>query len=202
MQLPDIVKQIGKADEKERVYIEDYVYTYLHGLGKKTGTENAGKAKGQRTFPMRVALFGHAFRKEERNFYLIYGAANVIEELENGKNEEQIRKEYFAEYELIGYVNIYGGGQKMPGRKEGYYIFYEKNESMQNYLLYCYGRRMKAPVRKEMKAGRIGNTIRRFFYGGCIIVLAVAVTTINDYYKMHGFVEAADRAIAFMEGGE
>ena len=31
MQLPDIVRQIGKAEEKEQVYIEDYVYTYLHG---------------------------------------------------------------------------------------------------------------------------------------------------------------------------
>lgn len=195
MQLPDIVKQIGKTDGKERVYIEDYVYTYLHETGKKT----AGR---QRTFPMRVALFGHAFRKEGRKYYLIYGAADVIEELENGKNEEQIRKEYFAEYELIGYVNIYGGGQRMPGRKEGYYIFYEKNEPMQNYLLYCYGRRVKAPVRKEMKAGGIGNTIRKFFYGGCIIVLALAVTSINDYHKMYGFVETADWAIALMENRE
>ncbi|MCM1561719.1 MAG: hypothetical protein NC123_19625, partial [Butyrivibrio sp.] len=97
MQLPDIVKQIGKADEKERVYIEDYVYTYLHGL--KAGTGDSEKTVGvQRTFPMRVALFGHAFQKEERKFYLIYGASNVIEELEKGKSEEQIRKEYFEEY--------------------------------------------------------------------------------------------------------
>ena len=203
MQLPDIVKQIGKADEKERVYIEDYVYTYLHGLGKKTEAGNfENNAGGQRTFPMRAALFGHAFRKEECKFYLIYGAASVIEELENGKNEEQIRREYFTEYELIGYVNIYGGGQRMPGPKEGYYIFYEKNEPMQNYLLSCYERRKKIPVRKEVKAGRIGNVIRRFFYGGCIIVLALAATSINSFHKMHGFVERADRAIALMESGE
>jgi len=211
MQLPDIVRQIGKADEKERVYIEDYVYTYLHGL--RTGTGDLEKAvSGQRVFPMRVALFGHAFRKDGCKFYLIYGASGVIEELENGKNEEQIRKEYFEEYELIGYVNIYGGGQRMPGRKEGYYIFYEKNEPMQNYLLSCYGRKttdktlrglpacsIKAPVKRKVRAGGIGNTIRRLFYGGCIVVLAVAVTTINDYHKMYGFVEAADRAIASIE---
>lgn len=211
MQLPDIVKQIGKTDGKERVYIEDYVYAYLHGL--KSGNGDLEKTVNvQRTFPVRVALFGHAFRKEERKFYLIYGASSVIEELENGKNEEQIRKEYFGEYELIGYVNIYGGGQKMPGRKDGYYIFYEKNESMQNYLLSCYERKttentlrrqslypMKTPVKKEGKTGGIGDTIRRFFYGGCIIILAVAITAINDYHKMHGFMETADRAIAFTE---
>jgi hypothetical protein len=213
MQLPDIVRQIGKAEEKEQVYIEDYVYTYLHGLGKETGTEDLRRAVGeQRTFPIRAALFGHAFRRGERRFYLIYGAASVIEELENGKNEEQIREEYFGEYELIGYVNIYGGGQKLPGRKEGYYIFYEKNEPMQNYLLSCYGRKTtddrlrqssscfrKAPGRQETKGGGIGNTIRKFFYGGCMIVLAVAATSINAYDKMYGFVETAESAIALLE---
>ena len=200
MHLPDIVRQIGKAEEKEQVYIEDYVYTYLHGLGKETGTEDLKKAAGeQRAFPIRAALFGHAFRKGERRFYLIYGAASVIEELENGKSEEKIREEYFREYELIGYVNIYGGGQKMPGRKEGYYIFYEKNEPMQNYLLSCYGRKIKAPVRRETKEGGIGNTIRRLFYGGVMILLAVAATSINDYDKMYGFVETAGSAIALIE---
>ncbi len=211
MQLPDIVKQIGKADEKERVYIEDYVYAYLHGLKSETGS--VGKAAGgQGAFPVRAALFGHAFRKEGRKFYLIYGASSVIEELENGKNEEQIRKEYFGEYELIGYVNIYGGGQKMPGRKEGYYIFYEKNEPMQNYLLSCYERKMtgrsrrkrspgsiKTPVGTGEKRSGIGNTIKNFFYGGCIIVLAVTAAAINDYDKMNGFMKAADKAIAFIE---
>ena len=211
MQLPDIVKQIGKADEKERVYIEDYVYTYLHGL--KAGGEDLGRVEsGQSVFPMRVALFGHAFRKAECSFYMIYGASSVIDELENGKSEEQIRKEYFGEYELIGYVNIYGGEQRMPGRKEGYFVFYEKNEPMQNYLLSCYERKtassilhrqplgsMKASVRKEARAGSIGNMIRRLFYGGCIILIAMAVNAINDYHKMYGFMEATDRAIAFME---
>lgn len=202
MQLPDIVREIGKADEKERVYIEDYVYTYLHGLGKGGVGDSENTAGVQRAFPMRAALYGHAFKKEGQKYYLIYGAASVIEELQNGKSEEQVRKEYFAEYELVGYVNIYGGGQKMPGPKEGYYIFYEKNEPMQNYLLSCYGRKIKTPVRREMRTGGIKSTIRNFFYGGCIIVLALAVTSINDYYKMCGFVETADRAIAFMESKE
>lgn len=204
MQLPDVVKQIGKANGAERVYVEDYVYTYLNELKKE-----------KEIFPLRVALFGHVYHKEVRNFYLVYGAACVIDELEYGRNEEQVRKEYFENYELIGYVNIYGNGQELPGKKEGYYVFYEKNESMQNYLLSCYERRSRRRIgREEEKSGylkeasaltpkklnfSIGDTIKKIFYGGCIILLALAVTTINEYSKMQGFVEAADRVIALGE---
>lgn len=201
MQLPEIVKQIGKTDEKEHIYIEDYVYTYLHELGKNTKeAPSGGLAAGRGAFPLRVALFGHAGRREGRRFYLIYGAASVLEELENGKDEEQIRKEYFEDYELIGYVNIYGGQQKMPGRQEGYFIFYEKNEPMQNYLLSCYERKNTRPSGRTMGVNRLGNTLRKFFYGGCIILLAVSVTAINDYDKMYGFVRTADRAISQIDG--
>ena len=105
MQLPNIVKQIGKTDGEERVYVEDYVYTYLNELKKE-----------KEIFPVRVALFGSVFQKDEKNFYLVYGASCVIDELECGRDEEQVRKEYFGEHELIGYVNIYGKNHELPGK--------------------------------------------------------------------------------------
>lgn len=141
MQLPNIVKQIGKTDGEERVYVEDYVYTYLNELKKE-----------KEIFPVRVALFGSVFQKDEKNFYLVYGASCVIDELECGRDEEQVRKEYFGEHELIGYVNIYGKNHELPGKKEGYYVFYEKNEAMQNYLLFCYHKK-----EKERGSGRAGR---------------------------------------------
>lgn len=203
MQLPTMVKQIGKIKGDERVYLEDYVYTYLNEL----------KAKKE-VFPLRVALFGHVCRKEDRKFYLIFGAASVIDELEYGRNEEQVRKEYFEEYELIGYVNIYGNKQKLPSAKEGYYIFYDKNEAMQNYLIFCYEKNRKHEGGKEDKEKTteklihlhkrhsffsIGDIIKRLIYGGCIILLAVAVSAISDYNKMYGFVEMTGRAVALVE---
>ncbi len=204
MQLPTMVKQIGKVDGRKKVYLEDYVYTYLNEL-----------KKGKGPFPVRAALFGHAFCKEEKKFYLVYGAASVIDGMEYGWSEEQVRREYFAEYELIGYVNIYGNRQELPGRKEGYYIFYDKNESMQNYLLFCYrqkgggtmagedGKGMILPVSKRLHRKAVlfslGVLIKKIIYGGCIIILIIAVSAINDYDKMYGFVEAAGRAIAMTE---
>lgn len=197
MQLPEIVKQVGKANGRERVYVEDYVYTYLRELKKEAGV-----------LPRRVALFGHVYHKRECNFYMIYGAASVVDDLERGRNEEQVRKEFFGDYELIGYVNIYTGRRDLPGKKEGCYIFYEKNEPMQSYLLSCYEKRNKEQESAGTQKNRgqryglpysIKDTAKRIFYGGCIIILAIAVTTINDYNKMNGFVEAAGKAITFAE---
>lgn len=198
MQLPTMVKQIGRVDGNERVYIEDYVYAYLNEL----------KAE-KKNLPLRAALFGHVYHRENQNFYLVYGAVSIVDELAFGRNEEQVRKEYFGEYELIGYVNIYGNKQELPGKKDGYYIFYDKNEAMQNYLLFCYKQinRKKIGRNETSYTGvetlelprtssrtSIREIIKRLIYGGCIIILSIAVTTINDYKKMHGFVEAAGRA--------
>ncbi len=206
MQLPTMVKQIGRVDSNERVYIEDYVYAYLNEL----------KAE-KSNLPLRAALFGHVYHRENQNFYLVYGAVSVVDELANGRGEEQVRKEYFEEYELIGYVNIYGNKQELPGKKEGYYIFYDKNESMQNYLLFCYKQKNRKRVNKNeishtgeddlrffRTASRVSliDFIKRLIYGGCIIILSIAVTTINDYKKMYGFVEAAGRAAAVAWGEE
>lgn len=188
MQLPAMVRLVGKISGEDRVYVEDYVYTYLHEL--KLDSEK---------LPIRVALFGHIVQNESRKFFMVYGAASVIDELANGKNEEQVRKEFFEEYELIGYVNIYGNKQEWPGKKNGYYIFYEANESMQNYMLACFERKKKQAAPVEKTAFSISEAIRKLFYGACIIILTIAVTTINDYDKMHGFVEAADRAVAMTD---
>ena len=203
MQLPTMVKQIGRIKGDERVYLEDYVCTYLNELKRE-----------KEVFPLRVALFGHVCRKENRKFYLIFGAASVIDELEYGRNEEQVRKEYFEEYELIGYVNIYGNKQKLPGSKEGYYIFYDKNEAMQNYLIFCYERSRKYEDGKTDKDKTteklihlhrkhsffsVGDLFKRLIYGSCIIILTIALSAINDYNKMYGFVEMAGRAVALVE---
>ena len=81
MQLPTMVKQMGRVDGNERVYIEDYVYAYLNEL----------KAE-KSNLPLRAALFGHVYHRENQNFYLVYGAVSVVDELANGRVEEQVRK--------------------------------------------------------------------------------------------------------------
>lgn len=188
MQFPEMVRLVGKISGEDRVYMEDYVYTYLHDLKLEVDK-----------IPIRVALFGHVCHCENRKIFMIYGAASVIEELKYGRDEEQVRQDFFEEYELIGYVNIYGNKQKWPGKKNGYYIFYESNEPMQNYLIACFERKKRKAAVMESPVFSLGDAIKRLFYGVGILLLILAVTTINDYDKMYGFVETAGRVAAMAE---
>ena len=204
MKFPEFVKKIGTVEDECRVYVEDYVYTYLNELRERKDI-----------FPMRAALFGHILKKEGKCFCFVYGAACVVEELENGRDEEQVRKDFFEEYELIGYVNICKDKQLTPEQSKGYYIFYETNEAMQNYLVSCYEKesrkqREKHEEQRVCRRGQqdlpghlnrrfAGEILKKFFYGIGILVLATAVTAINDYEKMYGFMETADCAVSFAE---
>lgn len=197
--MPDIVRRIGYIDEQNRVYIEDYVYSYLNGLRAKADF-----------FPLRAALFGHVIRKENVCCYMIYGASCVVEELEYGRNEEQIRKEFFEDYELIGYVNIVKKKQTVPEKGKGYFIFYESNEAMQNYLSFCYEREKKTNKKDKMSGnftypchGKrrvcVGNLTRQIFTLAGVLILATAICAVNDYDKMHGFVEMTGEAARMLE---
>lgn len=203
MNLPEIVKRIGYADGEERIYVEDYVYSYLNGLREKNDF-----------FPVRAALFGHVVFKEAVRCYLIYGACCVVEELSNGKTEEQVREEFFPEYKLIGYVNINKNSQVLADKGKGYFVFYETNEPMQRYLAFCFERgnrrgdgkatenmalrkKMHLPMAKKGLA--VSEMVKRIFYGLGVLVLAIAISTVNDYGKMYGFVEMAGEAVRMIE---
>lgn len=189
MHLPTIVKQMGKVEGESRVYIEDYVYTYLNEIKQK-----------KYGFPVRVALYGHAFSKENKNFYLIYGASCIMEELENGRDQEEIRKKFFDGYSLIGYVNIYDK-QEITETENGCYIFYEANVPMQNYMLSCYERKSKAVIKDENSTeSNIGadfyrNLIQKILLGFAAIIAAIAVMTISNYNGMYDFAMMAASAL-------
>ena len=198
MHLPSVVKQMGKVTGENRVYIEDYVYTYLNELKKK-----------KNSLPVRVALYGHAFSRENIHYYLIYGASAIVEEMEKGRDQEEIRKTFFEDYSLIGYVNIYEK-QELPGTKEGCYVFYEANEAMQNYLISCYKRkdRYKDNDKTKFQSPNIkGKTdwkpihiyirelLEKAFLCLTVLLTAVAVSAIDNYSCMYDFVMMTVRAL-------
>ena len=187
MQLPLIVRQMGKVTGENRVYIEDYAYTYLNELKKK-----------EPGLPIRAALYGHAFSREGVHFYLIYGASDIMGEMERGRKQEEIQKTFFPEYGLIGYVNLYPR-QKLPGTDKGCCIFYESNEAMQNYMVSCY--QNKAGIRKVMETKEssgfsyIKELLQKAFLGIMAVLSAIAITIINNYSCMYDFTMMAARAL-------
>lgn len=170
--LPKNYRQIGDPGNK-KIYIEDYVYTYLNKLSRPGNIYARG-----------AILFGKIYKTENGKCLFISGACacqNFEFDLEhttlteeNWKEIYRIRDEYFKEQEVMGWflsrmgfsvelndkiirahVDNFGGENKVLymidalededafyqfenyslKKQNGYYIYYESNESMKNYML-------------------------------------------------------------------
>lgn len=140
MDLPKNVTQIGETNHGCKIYVEDYVISYIKQLN--------GHAldKG-----LAVALYG--VRKEEAGitYLFFYGAAklNFLQRETRHLSQavlqeaEKTRKRYFGEYVFLGYRLL--DGEMVEGFHvyeqgvcryiEGYAQFYEKNDSMLRFML-------------------------------------------------------------------
>lgn len=140
MELPKNVTQIGEANPHCKIYVEDYVISYIKQLNRHAGDKQ-----------LAVALYG--VRKEEAgiDYLFLYGACKltflqrecrhlsqaVLQEV------EKQRKRYFSEYIFLGYRLL--DGEMVEGFHiceqgvcryvEGYAQFYEKNDSMLSFML-------------------------------------------------------------------
>lgn len=156
IQFPKNIQQIGESPYEKRVYLEDYVATFLEQMQKRD--KGAGKT---------VALYGRKEQDGELTCYFVYGA--VIQEEMAGPEKQ---KDVFPAYQIIGEAYICRDGEETnrrlreygpvekdsllflvgeagnnlavflsgqaPYPLDGYYIFYEKNEMMQSILLEWY----------------------------------------------------------------
>lgn len=175
--VPRNIRQIGISDEDYRIYVEDYVYTFLVRLA---GADTAGEnEKGHL-----AVLTGEAKWQSGVTYVFVRGALTVdkteaaadhidfTEKVWSKIHDEQ--ELYFPGQEIVGWffaqpelpleitevfkrvhLKHFGGGEKVlmlmdPAEREdaffryensflvrqpGYYLFYEKNPLMQNYML-------------------------------------------------------------------
>lgn len=134
------ITQIGEADRTCKVYVEDYVVSYMKQLCRRT--EEKGLA---------IALYGKYTKEQSLSYFFIYGACQVlsisreVRHLSQAQNQEveRLRQHYFPEYEFLGY-HIFSGDmvEGMHIREQdtcryikGYACFYEKNDSMLAYMV-------------------------------------------------------------------
>nr|WP_299319953.1 LysM peptidoglycan-binding domain-containing protein [uncultured Blautia sp.] len=174
--LPKNIRQIGLAGENYRIYIEDYVYTFLHraaqakcqqeedsGILAVFLGENRWQSGTGYTF-IRGALLADAGEIAEEHIEITQNMWQKIhEEQEKYFEGQEIVGWFLARQslpmvvsELIGKVhrNQFGGEKILMlmdtaeqeeaffryennflVRQSGYYIYYEKNTQMQNYML-------------------------------------------------------------------
>lgn len=173
--LPKNIRQIGLIHENYRIYMEDYVYTFL---GKIAALAMKKERQG------RAAILTGENRWKNGVLYVFIKGALLMEETEIAADHIQFGEEawelaekegeaYFPNQEVVGWFLTqagmpvyateiltrghirYFGGEKLlflmePTEKEdaffrfensflvrqsGYYLYYEKNEAMQNYML-------------------------------------------------------------------
>ena len=140
MQLPKNVTQIGETNPHCKIYVEDYVISYMKQLNQYAGDKR-----------MAVALYG--IRKEEDGItYLFFYGAGRLNFLQKEcrhlsqavlQESEKLRKRYFSDYVFLGYRLL--DGEMVEGFHvceqgvcryiEGYAQFYEKNDSMLAYMV-------------------------------------------------------------------
>ncbi|MCI9166756.1 MAG: LysM peptidoglycan-binding domain-containing protein [Dorea sp.] len=239
-EFPKNVKQIGNVCDEPKIYVEDYVDTYLNQLKEQTESATVG-----------AVLTGEILKLNDQDVVYVAGALKVSD-VEMTGTEVRISKEawdkleeekqrFFSGQEMVGWCLI-GEGQPASLNKGvkrvherrfkkdntifvwrdaaseeevfyankfgelmqmgGHYIFYEKNPSMQNYMINT--RKKIGVTPSEMVEDRAAKNFRsavkekmeykeqrqnaRFAYAVSIalvvVVLVIGVSTINNYDKM------------------
>ncbi|MDR0948385.1 MAG: LysM peptidoglycan-binding domain-containing protein [Lachnospiraceae bacterium] len=140
MELPKNITQIGESDRNCKIYVEDYVFSYIKQLNHIAENKLAA-----------VSLYG---KKQEENgitYLFFYGACKMesiereVRHLSQAQTQEaeRLRKRFFAQYQFLAYLLL--NGEMVEGffvceqgicrYINGYACFYEKNEPMLAYMV-------------------------------------------------------------------
>lgn len=140
MELPKNITQIGESDKSCKIYVEDYVVSYIKQRNRLAENKKAA-----------VALYGIRREENEISYLFLYGAGKLesiqreVRHLSQAQNQEieSIRRRYFDKYQFLGYRLL--DGEMVEGFHvceqgicryiSGYAQFYEKNDLMLAYML-------------------------------------------------------------------
>lgn len=239
--LPKNIRQIGDGSGEKKIYVEDYVVTYLNQLAEE------GKEK-------RAILLGSVREKNLYPYIFVDGALSVESfYMEERKREEfaAARKTYFEEKQIVGWflaaeespfimnkeitevykrefsgenqillvkdeldpeLQVFLMEEEIPVEQPGFYIYYERNKAMQNYMITRnHGKSVddetnvkddaiknvrqiiknkKLPLKKiKWKPGKVSYPAAGFL---AMTVLALGVTVGYNYDRM----KAVERSLA------
>lgn len=140
MELPKNITQIGETNPHCKIYVEDYVISYIRQLNQYA------REKG-----LAVALYGTRKEEGEVTYLFLYGACKLnflqreCRHLSQAvcQEAEKQRRKYFPEYVFLGYRLLDGEmvegfhicEQNVCRYVEGYAQFYEKNDAMLAFML-------------------------------------------------------------------
>lgn len=140
MELPKNITQIGETNPHCKVYVEDYVISYIKQLNQYAGEKE-----------LPVALYGTRKEEDGITYLFLYGACRLVflqkecRHLSQAVQQEaeKQRRKYFSDFIFLGYRLL--NGEMVEGFHiceqgvcryvEGYACFYEKNDAMLAFML-------------------------------------------------------------------
>lgn len=241
---PKNIKQIGESTSLKKIYVEDYVFTYIKELVKK---EYAN---------CRITiLLGHYIKTQDARIILINGAveaegmqydAEAVFNNDTWTSVYESIKRYFSDVEVVGWciggpgfilendeklkkihLDNFAGVDKALlkydsieeeeafylyengalNKQNGYYIYYDKNDDMQNYIMEHKALKPRTvkeveetavkEYKDEMKEQRVqenNKSIMHLMYaaGSLMVVLVIIVfaTMINNSNRINHLEES------------
>ena len=257
-QFPKNVRQIGNVCDEPKIYVEDYVDTYLNQLRMKA-----------MDMPVGAVFTGEIQRVEEQDVVYISGAmqmkeleikgTDILVGQEVWEQAEKEREEYFPELKIVGWCLVETGhpmglsrsANKIHGKKfgtentvfiwkdaaeadellyaykygelmqmGGYYIYYEKNPAMQNYMISTRkkigvtpsevvedraAKNFRSAVKEQMEQREIRQSSRFVYVMSVllvVIVLAIGISTMNNFDKMEAVQDSIETLSQSVGGQE
>lgn len=144
---PKNVRQIGNVSDTPKIYVEDYVDTFLNQLCERT-----------EEMPMGAFLIGHTVRQDEQDCIYVSGAIRMSEINFDGKNvsisqdawekAQREQADYFPDGDIMGWCVMQSGGilqleSEMKRVHEQYFdhfgtVLILKNPEDEQYFAYKY----------------------------------------------------------------
>ncbi len=253
--MPKNIRQVGKSNTVRKIYVEDYVMTFIKQL-----------ASGEFSGCKLAVLLGQCVKIDNRRNIFISGAVEVKDLDTTGDiifsndvwtNIYEDIKKYFVEAEIVGWymggpgylledeenilkihVDNFAGQDKTlltydnmekeeafysyeNGRltkQEGYYIYYEKNEEMQTYMIEhrnekngsaesIYEDKVSREIRTVLQNKKLPeednkNPAKLMYAAGtllAVIVLIVGAAILNNYDQMKNMQKTMDYLTRNME---
>lgn len=256
LKMPKNIRQVGKSNAVKKIYVEDYVMTFI----KQLAGEDFSHCKV-------AVLVGHYVKQENTRCLFINGALEV--ENLDVVNEilftndiwtsiyENIKK-HFIDAEIVGWF-IGGPGYQMEDmdrirkahvdnfagqdktlliydnmekeeafllyennrliKQEGYYIYYEKNEDMQNYMIdhnktdrveeeYVdqVSKNIRTVIQNKQPVPEDNKSVTRLMYAAgtllAVIILLVGAAMLNNYDQMKNMQKALDSLSTSIQQGD
>ena len=148
-QLPKNVRQIGNVSDSSKIYIEDYVDTFFNQLCEKADQSIKG-----------AFLVGEIVREAEEDYIYVYGAIQMHEVIQKGKDIFisdstwkkgcEACKHYFGDAEILGWFltavgqafevnhNIMKVHQKFFPREKSIFVVKEAREKDEKFFIHKY----------------------------------------------------------------